>query len=466
MTNNEQPNIVSDTDVPGFVEDTANPTPIQLVRTTEFEAFAAKLDTDAQAWLERQQFSAKPGTFAFASPDTGAPVYVGWDGKDDLSTLGGLPKKLPLGDYAIADTPVSDLQVTGWGLGAYQFVRYKAASRAPARLEIPRANDADKIHNMTQATNLSRDLINTAAADMSPSHLTAEALALAARFEAQCHVTAGDELLDNNCGAIHAVGRAAEDPPCLIDMTWGQAEHPKVTLVGKGVTFDSGGLNIKPASGMRYMKKDMGGAATALGLAYLIMAQALPVRLRVLIPAAENAIAGNAFRPGDVLDTHKGLTVEIDNTDAEGRLLLCDALSIACEEQPEYVFDYATLTGSARSAVGTEIGAMFCNDSDLAEALKAQGERIDDTVWPMPLHQSYRHMIKGKIADLVNSAASPYAGSITAALFLEHFVSDTKWAHFDIMAYNTRTRPAHPEGGEAMGLRAVYAFLEGKYGAS
>ena len=231
------------------------------------------------------------------------------------------------------------------------------------------------------------------------------------------------------------------------------------------MTFDSGGLDLKARiAGMRLMKKDMGGAGTVMGLAYLIMAQALPIRLRMLVPAAENAVAGNAYRPGDILHTHKGLTVEIDNTDAEGRLLLCDALSIACEEQPEVIFDYATLTGSARSAVGAEIAAMFANDEQLAIDLGLRGNSADDAVWHMPLHLPYNHMLDSKVADLVNSAASPYAGAITAALFLNRFVSDTKWVHFDIMAFNTRTRPGRPEGGEAMGLRAVYQYLEETYG--
>ena len=450
-------------EIAGFTTDPVDPTPIHLVQADELDALRESLGPEQALWLDRQGFHAKPGEFAFADGAAGAAVYVGWDGKDNLASLGGLPTKLPEADYTLASA-VTDLQLTGWGLGAYQFTRYRPAKRAVARLEMPASNDADKVHNTTLATALARDLINTSAADMAPSHLAAEATALADMFGASIELTTGDELLDRGCGAIHAVGRAAEDPPLLIDMTWGEADAPKVTLVGKGVTFDSGGLDLKPASGMRLMKKDMGGAATVLGLAYLIMAQALPVRLRVLVPAAENAVSGNAFRPGDVLHTHKGLTVEIDNTDAEGRLLLCDALSIACEESPELIFDYATLTGSARSAVGTEIAAMFANADQVAVELGLRGNSVDDTVWHMPLHQPYRHMLDSKVADTVNSAASPYAGSITAALFLEKFVSDTKWVHFDIMAFNTRSRPGRPEGGEAMGLRAVYQYLEDTYG--
>jgi leucyl aminopeptidase len=441
--------------------------PIHLIRPEDLTARQKELDAESQHWLARQNFEAKSGEIAWLK-NTGsddAQVWVGWDGKDDLSTLGGLPMLLAAGEYQLAD-PVSDQQIAGWGLGSYQFTRYKAARRAPARLQIPPANDPGKILNTVQAVALTRDLINTPAADMAPSHLAAEAQALAESFGAQCTVTVGDALLDQSCGAIHAVGRAAEDPPCLIDMTWGDPQHPKITLVGKGVTFDSGGLDIKPASGMRWMKKDMGGGAIVLGLAYLIMAQALPVRLRVLVAAAENAIAGNAFRPGDILHTHKGLTIEIDNTDAEGRLVLCDALSIASEDKPEIIFDFATLTGSARSAVGTEIAAMFSTDDALARNLRELSVACDDAVWQMPLHDSYNYMIESKIADVVNSAASPYAGSVTAALFLQKFVDAPAWVHFDVMAFNVRARPGRPEGGEAMGLRTVYEYLEGRYGAA
>ncbi len=446
-----------------------DPTGIRLVKSEEFDEWCATLPEAAQTWLARQDFTAKPKQVAWLEDHANSFVVVGWDGSNNLNTLGHLPMSLPEGEYCM-DTPVSDLQLVGWGLGAYQFTRYKNAKRTPAQLLLPGAesdsNNPAKIIATVQATCLSRDLINTSAADLAPSHLLAEALALADEFDATCEATVGDELLDKDCGAIHAVGRAALDPPCLIDLTWGDESHPKVTLVGKGITFDSGGLNLKSAAGMRYMKKDMGGAAIAFGLAYLIMSQKLPVRLRMLLPCAENAVAGNAFRPGDVLHTHKGLTVEIDNTDAEGRLVLCDALSIANLDNPEIIFDFATLTGSARSAVGTEIAAMFCNDDQVADALSGFGRDQDDAVWRMPLHPGYEHMIDSKIADIVNSAASPYAGSITAALFLQRFIDDVTWVHFDVMAFNPRSRTAHPEGGEAMAQRAVYAYLEERYAAT
>jgi leucyl aminopeptidase len=453
---------MNSTDV--FLTQSQAPIEIRLIATKGFESFRDSLADDERSWIERQGFAAKSGEIAWLS-SSDEVVVCGWDGSQDLSSLGHLPLRLPAGDYQIS-THLEEVQVVGWGLGSYQFTRYKQAKRDPAKLVMPEGIPLERVVNLCDAVNLTRDLINTGAADMAPSHLAAEAAALADQFEATCVIWEGDELLDHECGAIHAVGRAADDPPRLIDITWGDPAHPKLTLVGKGVTFDSGGLNIKPAGGMRTMKKDMGGAATAIGLAYLIMAEALPIHLRLLVPTAENAISGNAYRPGDILHTHKGITVEIDNTDAEGRLLLCDALSLANNPQPELIFDFATLTGSARSAVGTEIAAMFANDDELADALLQAGSAVDDPVWRMPLHAGYGYMLDSKVADLVNSPASGYAGAITAALFLQKFVDDgIEWAHFDIMAFNTRGRPARPEGGEAMALRAVFEYLERRYGA-
>lgn len=445
-----------------FVDSAENPIFIELVKTSDFDARNGSLDDYQRASLKRQNFRANKGQSAWLKAGEIFKVLVGWDGKDDLATLGGLPMTLGEGDYCI-ENPVSDLQLIGWGMGGYQFTRYKAASRSPARLVIPPTANRSLITNSIRAVALCRDLINTPAQDMAPSHLEAESREMAQSFGASVNVTAGDGLLEAGCGAIHAVGRAAEDAPRLIDLTWGEENAPKITIVGKGVTFDSGGLNIKPGSSMRMMKKDMGGAANAIGLAYLIMAENLPVRLRLLVPTAENAISANSFRPGDILHTHKGLTVEIDNTDAEGRLLLCDALSIATQDKPEAIFDFATLTGSARSAVGAELSAMFCNNDVLAEAVSQSGRDADDAVWRMPLHADYNHMLNSKVADMVNCAPSPYAGAITAALFLERFVDDTPWMHFDINAFNVRHRPGHPEGGEAMALRAVFDYLNRNY---
>jgi leucyl aminopeptidase len=439
-------------------------TPIRLIHTDGCEAWRATLDPRARAWIESAGFTAKPGQTAWLPDAEGHPatVVAGWDGRDNLATLGGLPFALPPGDYRI-DGPVTDLQLLGWALGAYRFDRYRSGGREPARLLVPADNAAQRLQDMQLAITLVRDLINTPAADMLPSHLAAEAAQLAEAHGAECDVIVGEELLDRELNTIHAVGRAAHDEPRLVDFSWGDPAHPEVVLVGKGVCFDSGGLDIKPASGMRTMKKDMGGAAHVLGLAHLVMAEQLPVRLRVLVPAVENAISGNAFRPGDVIATYQGLTVEIDNTDAEGRLILCDALALAAERKPALIVDFATLTGAARTAVGTEIAAMFSNDDAVADALYRAGQCQDDPVWRMPLHEPYAAMLDSKVADVANGASSPYAGAITAALFLQKFVDGCPWVHFDIMAYNVRARPGRPEGGEAMGVRAVFDYLRERF---
>jgi leucyl aminopeptidase len=300
---------------------------------------------------------------------------------------------------------------------------------------------------------------------MMPEHLAEAMLALGREFDASVKQIVGDELLTHHFPLIHAVGRASTHPPRLLDLRWGNPTHPKVTLLGKGVCFDSGGLDLKPSSAMRLMKKDMGGAATVLGLARLIMSAGLPVRLRVLVAAVENAVAGNAFRPGDVLRSRQGLTVEIHNTDAEGRLVLCDALAEAGAEQPEILLDFATLTGAARVALGTGVPALFCNDESMASELLAAAAREQDPCWRLPLHAPYREMLDSKIADIANASDSSYAGAITAALFLREFVpAGIPWAHFDSMAWNLKTQPGRPEGGEAMGLRAVFGWLEQRYG--
>ncbi|MCZ6853211.1 MAG: leucyl aminopeptidase family protein, partial [Gammaproteobacteria bacterium] len=359
---------------------------------------------------------------------------------------------------------VTELQGLGWALGAYRFDRYKSNDEEPAQLLLSGDHNAERLTNAEAAITLTRDLINTPAGDMLPTALAAEAQQVADANGATCRITVGDDLLAQNFNAIHAVGRASSDAPRLIDIDWGREGDPLVILVGKGVCFDSGGLDIKSAAGMRTMKKDMGGAAHVLGLAQLIMSEQLPLRLRVLVPAVENAIAGNAYRPGDVLQTRNGITVEIDNTDAEGRLVLCDALALAAEDQPELIIDYSTLTGSARSAVGAEISAMFSNNDEIAQDIYRAGVASDDPIWRLPLHQPYTHLLESKVADTVNSASSPYGGAITAALFLQKFVATIPWVHFDIMAFNNRHRPGRPIGGEAMGVRAVFSYLQERYG--
>jgi leucyl aminopeptidase len=456
---------VSSAVIEPYVTATDQPvTPIRLVRTDELESWLATLSEGERQWVISAGFQANPGQTVRLPDASGRPgaVAAGWDGREALDTLGGLPLTLAPGVYQL-DGPASELTLLGWGVGAYQFQRYKAAARVPAQLMLPAQQDRRRLDSLVAAVRLVRDLINTPAADMQPSHLAAEAEQLAASHGATCSVTVGDELLDRSLYAIHAVGRAAADEPRLIDIRWGDPAHPQVVLVGKGVCFDSGGLDLKPASAMRTMKKDMGGAAHALGLAALVMASELPVQLRVLVPAVENAVAGNAFRPGDVLATYKGLTVEIDNTDAEGRLILCDALALAAEQQPALMVDFATLTGSARSAVGAELAAMFSNSDAAADGIFAAADALDDPVWRLPLHRPYNYKLESKVADLVNSATTPFAGAVTAALFLERFVDDVPWVHFDIMAFNTRSRPGRPEGGEAMGVRAVFGYLEERF---
>lgn len=437
---------------------------LELVTPSDLEPWLANLTAAQKNQAQQQQFKAASGDLLWFHEADGSTtkVVAGWSGKENLAALGHLPTLLPQGNFQ-TDQVLSDLQVLGWGLGAYQFNRYRDATRAPANLVLADSAQAERVQADVVAVATVRDLINTPAGDMLPSDLQTAAQEIADANGAAMQTLVGDALLNAGLRTIHAVGRAATDAPRLIDFTWGDESHPKVTLVGKGVCFDSGGLNIKPAGGMRTMKKDMGGAAQVLGLAQLIMSRNLSVRLRVLIPAVENAIAGNAYRPGDIIETYAGLTVEIDNTDAEGRLVLCDALALAIEEEPELMVDYATLTGAARVAVGTEIAAMFCTDNALAAELHNQGEQQDDALWRLPLHSGYDHMLKSSVADVVNSASSGFAGATTAALFLQKFVGDTTWVHFDVMAFNTRSRPGHPEGGEAMGIRAMAAYIEERW---
>ncbi|MFK7913862.1 MAG: M17 family metallopeptidase [Pseudomonadales bacterium] len=434
---------------------------LTLVTESAFDHWRSALPAEQQEWVTASTFRGKPGQF-LRLPGT-TEFVAGSDGAESLATLGGLPMNLPEGSYC-PTAAHSDLELLGWVLGSYTFTRYRKAKRLPAQLHINDAEQHERVLQEARAVWLARDLINLPAGDMLPSHMAAAARELAAAFDADCEITEGDALLDKGYRTIHAVGRAATDAPRLIDLHWGNPANPKVTLIGKGVCFDSGGLDIKPSAGMRTMKKDMGGAAQVFGLAMLIMSRNLPIRLRVLVPAVENAIAGNAYRPGDVIKTYEGQTVEIDNTDAEGRLVLCDALALAAEEQPELMIDYATLTGAARAAVGAEIAALFASDHELAQTIYHIGVEQDDAVWHMPLHAPYESMLNSKIADSVNSAASPYAGAITAALFLQKFTNGLPWIHFDLNAFNVRSRPGRPEGGEAMGLRAIYAYLAQRFG--
>jgi leucyl aminopeptidase len=388
-------------------------------------------------------------------------------GDHDPLSPGKLASLLPAGVYRFANSPHdASLAALAFLIGCYRFTRYRAAPRPLPDLIAPTGVDAARIEAIAEAIGFGRDLVNTPANDMGPGALEQAATQLAREFGAQARVIRGDALLAENLPLIHGVGRAAHEEPRLVDFTFGRADAPKLTLVGKGVTFDTGGLDIKPASGMEIMKKDMGGAAAALSLSRMIMQARVNVRLRVLIPIVENAISASAFRPGDVLTSRKGLTVEIGNTDAEGRLILADALALADEESPDLLFDFATLTGAARVALGPDLPPFYTDDEALAAAIASHARATRDPLWRMPLWRPYDSMISGKIADVSNAPGSPFAGSITAALFLQRFVEKAKaWAHFDIYAWNPSARAHGPEGGEVQAARALFALIGERYGA-
>lgn len=449
---------------------TVDATPVYLIAERAFDAWVEDAPPHTRSWVAGNAFKGAAGSHLVVPDENGGrgAVLVGVSDPVSLWDTGALAKALPRGEYVLASdagTPVAEAAMLGWLLGSYGFDRYKETEPAAAVLQMPDGVDAARVTAIAEATFLVRDLINAPANDMGPGALADAAKSLAGTFGADFHVTVGDDLLSENFPAIHAVGRAATDAPRLIEMTWGDPAHPTVALVGKGVCFDSGGLDIKGAAGMKLMKKDMGGSAHVLGIAHCIMALGLKVHLKVLIPAVENAISGNAMRPLDVVATRAGITIEIGNTDAEGRVILADALTRAGEANPELVIDFATLTGAARVALGTELPALFCNDDGFAAEILTAGTDISDPLWRMPLWPGYRKMIEGKVADITNSPDGGYAGAITAALFLERFApSAAKWAHIDVMAWNLSTKPGRPEGGEAMGMRAFTEMLTRKYG--
>lgn len=445
------------------------PLPIWLVTKAGLKDWLGGRPAEETAWIEAAGFEGAPGShLLLPSGDGGlAGVVAGVAEKPDLWALAGLPAALPGGAYRIADGLSADRAsavALGWAMGTYRFDRYKTSEQTFATLVWPDGADRGQVEQSAAALRLVRDLVNTPAGDLGPTALAAAAEEVAARHGATCTVTVGDDLLARNYPMIHAVGRAAIDAPRLVDFTWGDPDAPKISLVGKGVCFDSGGLDLKPASGMALMKKDMGGAANVLGLADMIMGANLPVRLRVLIPAVENAVAGNAFRPGDILQSRKGLTVEIGNTDAEGRLILADALAEADAEEPELLVDMATLTGAARVAVGTELAATFTDDDALAADLARFSAAENDPLWRLPLWQPYRKLIDSKVADINNSGEGRFGGAVTAALFLKDFVEKAKsWVHFDLYAWNDKPRPGRPVGGEAFAIRALFALLSERY---
>lgn len=447
---------------------TKTPRLLECVTPTDYPNWLKKQPENLGNWLTDAGFEPKPGRYFILPGNEPLRVLAIVEDYADIWGLAGLPERLPAGEYRLQG-PEEEGQVSalalGWALGAYRFDRYRPSEREAPAISIGDVQVRERVERFAEAIYLVRDLINTPAEDMGPAELANAARELAIDEGAEYRCIVGDDLLTAGYPSIHAVGRASARSPRLIELRWGEASHPAVTLVGKGVCFDSGGLDLKNASGMRLMKKDMGGAAHVLGLAKRIMDEKLPVRLRVLIPAVENAVSGDAFRPGDVIRTRKGITVEVDNTDAEGRLVLADALTAAAEESPQMIIDFATLTGAARIALGTELPAFFTHNDVLAEALSEYARKVQDPVWRLPLFEDYRHLLESRIADMVNSASTGFGGAITAALFLDAFVPrEIDWIHLDIMAWNQRARPGRPRGGEAMGLRAVYAVLEKKFG--
>lgn len=432
----------------------------------------------ASAWVTAQDYKASPGSICLIPAETGGltAVLIG-HGDQPASDKGAflfgkLPAALPAGTYRLAEALDDPADCAlAWCLGSYTFGRYKKVDREAPRLVVPKRVDLKAVHVIAKGVELARDLINTPANDMGPAELAAAAVTLAQQHGAAVSQTVGEDLIEANFPLIHAVGRAAAyeagRAPRLVDLTWGPQDGPKVTLVGKGVVFDTGGLDIKPPSSMLLMKKDMGGAASVLGLAAMIMAADVQVRLRVLIPAVENAISGNAFRPGDVLTSRSGKTVEIGNTDAEGRLVLADALTLACEEEPDLLIDMATLTGAARVALGPDLAPYYCDDLAFCAELEAQGLVQDDPLWRLPLHPRYRALLESDIADINHISSGAFAGSITAALFLKEFTKGAgTWVHFDIYGWTPAARPARPKGGEAQGIRALFAVLSERYGTS
>jgi leucyl aminopeptidase len=456
------------------VRKTSTSIPISTVTETGLKDWVKAAGGDVARWVAATGFKGVPGAVCFVPADNGdiARVLLGVSKSNspggEIWDLAGLPANLPKGRYYL-DTDLSPAQATmaalGWALGCYGFDRYKKLPKPEAELVLPTGADQADVKRMAAGVSLTRDLINTPAQDLGPEELAEAAKAMARPHKAKVKVIVGKGLLSENYPSVHAVGRAAAQEPRLIDITWGKGGHPRVTLVGKGVCFDSGGLDIKPAGGMLNMKKDMGGAAQVLGLAHMIMDAKLPVRLRVLVPAVENAISSNAFHPKDILQTRKGLTVEVGNTDAEGRLILSDALTEAASDKPAMIIDFATLTGAARVALGSDVPALFCNDDVLADAMLSHGMDANDPLWRMPLWQGYKHFLSSPIADISSTGSAPNGGAITAALFLEHFVEpDVPWAHIDLMAFNNSSRPGRPEGGEAQGIRGIYAMLKSRYG--
>lgn len=445
----------------------ANGTPLFVVHKKNYPSWLEEQNSFTKNWIKSTGYKGD-GLVVIPNANGELDKALLSTDTDDQFCAGELYNLLPEGEFNALSDSKSVLEKVAFGflLGGYQFSKFKSKDKTSKAVTL-NIDDADIVSvakTYAQSVFITRDLINTPADSMMPEHLAATSNALATEYGGACRQIVGEDLLDENYPTIYTVGRASSHPSQLIDLHWGSVNNPKVTLIGKGVCFDSGGLDIKPSSAMRFMKKDMGGAAHVLGLANLIMAAKLPIHLRVMVPAVENAVSGNAFRPGDVITTRKGITVEIDNTDAEGRLVLCDALAEANNDQPELIIDFATLTGACRVALGTELPGMFSTSSNVANGIKEAGENCGDPVWELPLHKPYKALLNSEVADITNCATSPFGGAITAALFLQEFVDENiDWVHFDVMAWNNRKLPGRPTGGEAMGIRAVFEYLKARF---
>lgn len=444
---------------------TKNSIPLEIVFSSQFSSWQKNQPAPTKAWVKRSGFKAHHLEINIIYKKSGEieKILCGLSDKERIFSLRSLPLSLPEKTYYIENNNLEGqtLQqaILAWGIGSYQFERYKSSRRQPAKLVIPKSCDAAFINNIVSTDGFVRDLMNTPANDLTPHDLAQLTGFIAKEHHAMAKEIVGKDLLLTQHNAIYAVGKASSTEPRLIDLTWGDKNHPKITIIGKGVCFDSGGLNIKPTDGMAIMKKDMGGAAHALGLARMIMDTKLPIRLRVLIPAVENMISGDAYRPGDVIKMHNGKTVEITNTDAEGRLILADALSTASLDKPDLIIDLATLTGAATVALGADIAALFSNNESLQNSILAFAKQEHDPMWPMPLYAPYRKLLDSKIADMTNAASKPMGGAITAALFLKEFVDDNiSWIHLDLRGWNDNDQCA-----EMVTIRALFSYLKSVY---
>ncbi|MCW8409427.1 leucyl aminopeptidase family protein [Legionella sp. PATHC035] len=448
-----------------YTVDSVRPIPLYLISQKQWEEQSSSFTSVERNYFGQMQFHGAMGDCCLFYNADGLleSAYIGTGDENQVLAMAHAAQLLPANTYQVQGT-YSQEAALYWALAQYRFEKYKKNSSSP-RVLMVESQKVDDLLQMAQTHFLVRDLINEPASDLGPKEMAEVVATLADTYNAKFEQWIGNELLRDNFPAIHAVGRAAQSEPRLLSLTWGDETHPRVALVGKGVCFDTGGLNIKSAYGMRIMKKDMGGAAHVIGLAQWIMARHLPVRLHLLIPAVENAIGPNAYRPGDILVMRNGLTVELDNTDAEGRLIMADALVKACEEQPDLLIDFATLSSSARVSVGTEMSAFFTNDESLAAEIIDASSKAADPVWRLPLFAAYQKFLRSSIADMTNCSDYPYAGAIIAALFLQRYITQTtSWLHFDIMAWSEQSKPGKPEGGEVMGLRAVMAYLLRVYG--